>query len=54
MLPMSLDVPKLELGCTIIIYYYITLNIIMMYTLNTVICSKFYDLTSGTWKTQSC
>ena len=45
MLPMIVDVPKLELGCTIIIYYYITLNI--MYTLKTVILSKSYDLTSG-------
>ena len=46
MLPMIVDVPKLELGCTIIIYYYITLN--LMYTLKTVILSKFYDLPSGT------
>ena len=48
MLPMIVDVPKQELGCTIIIYYCITLNIIMMETLKTVILSKFYDLTSGT------
>ena len=45
MLPMIVDVPKQELGCTIIIYYYITLNI--MYTLKTVILSKSDDLTSG-------
>ena len=45
MLPMIVDVPKLELGCTIIIYYYITLN--LMYTMKTVILSKSYDLTSG-------
>ena len=45
MLPMIVDVPKLELGCTIIIYYYITLSIIIMSTLKTVILSKFYDLT---------
>ena len=48
MLPMIVDVPKLELGCTIIIYYYITRNIIIMCALKTVILSKFYDLPSGT------
>ena len=56
MLPVIVDVPKLELGCTIIIYYYITRNIITLCTLKTVILSKFSDLPPRTDRvlTNSC